>query len=110
MPPVLSGVSLPAQASMAPSGLALTTCRALPGVKVDEARLAGVCARYGIARLDVFGSLARGTAPPDSDIDVLYALGPGAGWAGRSSSSPTSSLSFFGRHVDLVSLRRSTGG
>jgi uncharacterized protein len=36
----------------------------LPGVTVDEARLADVCARYGIARLLVFGSVARGTAPP----------------------------------------------
>ena len=54
----------------------------LPGVKVDEARLADVCARYGIARLRVFGSVARGTATPDSDIDVLYELEPGRrlGW------------------------------
>jgi uncharacterized protein len=49
----------------------------LPGVMVEEARLADVCARYGIARLLVFGSVARGTATPDSDIDVLYELEPG---------------------------------
>ena len=36
----------------------------VPGVTVDEARLADVCARYGIARLRVFGSVARGTAAP----------------------------------------------
>src|SRR4051812_41695709 len=33
----------------------------VPDVTVDEARLADVCARYGIARLRVFGSVARGT-------------------------------------------------
>jgi predicted nucleotidyltransferase len=55
---------------------------AVPGVTVDEARLAAVCARYGIARLHVFGSVARGTAIPDSDIDVLFELKPGRrlGW------------------------------
>jgi hypothetical protein len=54
----------------------------VPGVTVDEARLADVCARYGIARLSVFGSVARGTATPDSDIDVLYELEPSRrlGW------------------------------
>jgi len=54
----------------------------VPGVTIDEARLADVCARYGIARLRAFGSVARGTASPDSDIDVLYELQPGRrlGW------------------------------
>ena len=54
----------------------------VPGVTIDEARLADVCARYGIARLRVFGSVARGTASPDSDVDVLYELKPGRrlGW------------------------------
>ena len=44
------------------------------GVTVDEARLAAVCARYGVARLMIFGSVARGTAEPSSDVDVLYEL------------------------------------
>jgi predicted nucleotidyltransferase len=30
-----------------------------PGVEVDEARLAAICDRYGIAELKVFGSRAR---------------------------------------------------
>src|SRR3954471_7108455 len=47
------------------------------GVAVGKARLADVCAQYGIAPLRVFGSVARGTATPDSDIDVLYELEPG---------------------------------
>jgi uncharacterized protein len=75
----------------------------LSGVTVDEARLAEVCARYGIARLLVFGSVARGTATPDSDIDVLYELEPGRrlGWEIEQLADELAAL--FGRPVDLVS-------
>jgi uncharacterized protein len=75
----------------------------LPGVTVDEARLADVCARYGIARLLVFGSVARGTATPDSDIDVLYELEPGRrlGWEIEQLADELAAL--FGRPVELVS-------
>src|SRR5690348_9738107 len=54
----------------------------IPGVEVDEARLAAICDKYGIAELKVFGSRARGQAAPDSDIDILYTLRPGQrlGW------------------------------
>jgi predicted nucleotidyltransferase len=80
----------------------------LPGVTVDEARLAEVCARYGIARLLVFGSVARGTATPDSDIDVLYELEPGRrlGWEIEQLADELAAL--FGRPVDLVSPARAT--
>jgi predicted nucleotidyltransferase len=73
------------------------------GVTVDEARLAAVCARYGVARLMIFGSVARGTAEPSSDVDVLYELQPGRrlGWEIEDLSDELSEL--FGRPVDLVS-------
>jgi uncharacterized protein len=73
------------------------------GVTVDEARLAAVCARYGVARLMSFGSVARGTAEPSSDVDVLYELQPGRrlGWEIEDLSDELSEL--FGRPVDLVS-------
>jgi hypothetical protein len=50
----------------------------IPGAEVDEGRLADICDRYGIAELQIFGSRARGTAGPDSDIDIdiLYTLRP----------------------------------
>ena len=72
-------------------------------VTVDETRLAAVCARYGIARLMIFGSVARGTAEPSSDVDVLYELQPGRrlGWEIEDLSDELSEL--FGRPVDLVS-------
>lgn len=75
----------------------------MAGVTVDEARLAAVCARYGIAQLMTFGSVARGTAEPTSDVDVLYELQPGRrlGWEIEDLSDELSEL--FGRPVDLVS-------
>ena len=75
----------------------------MAGVTVDEARLAAVCARYGVARLMIFGSVARGTAEPSSDVDVLYELQPGRrlGWEIEDLSDELSEL--FARPVDLVS-------
>jgi predicted nucleotidyltransferase len=37
---------------------------------VDLRRLAEICVEYGVARLEVFGSVSRGDARPDCDIDV----------------------------------------
>ena len=49
---------------------------------VDGGRLAAVCSRYGVGRLVIFGSVARGTAGPSIDVDILYDLLPGRrlGW------------------------------
>jgi predicted nucleotidyltransferase len=70
---------------------------------VDQRRLAAICARYGIARLMVFGSVARGAAEPTSDLDILYELQPDhrLGWEIEDLSDELSGL--FGRRVDLVS-------
>ncbi|WP_222706266.1 nucleotidyltransferase family protein [Actinomyces ruminicola] len=40
----------------------------------DPERLGELCRRFGIATLDVFGSVARGEANSASDIDLLYQL------------------------------------
>jgi predicted nucleotidyltransferase len=49
---------------------------------VDVDRLDELCRQYGIARLEVFGSVARGEPDDGSDIDLIYELSPGArlGW------------------------------
>lgn len=75
----------------------------MAGVTVDEARVAAVCARYGVARLMIFGSVARGTAEPSSDVDVMYELQPGRrlGWEIEDLSDELSEL--FGRPVELAS-------
>ena len=77
----------------------------VPGVAIDETRLREICDRYGIAELRIFGSRARGTAQPDSDIDVLYTLQTGRrlGWEIEQLTDELAEL--FGRPVDLVSLR-----
>ena len=77
----------------------------LPDLDVDDAALTAVCDRYGIAELRIFGSRARGTATPDSDIDVLYILLPGRklGWEIEQLADELGGV--LGHHVDLVSLR-----
>ena len=77
----------------------------IAGVDVDEGRLARICDRYGIAELQIFGSRARGTSGPDSDIDVLYTLRPGRrlGWEIEQLADELTNL--FGHRVDLVSLQ-----
>ncbi|PSL03117.1 hypothetical protein CLV30_10829 [Haloactinopolyspora alba] len=73
--------------------------------EVDRDRLAEICERYGVAELDVFGSVARGDDTPQSDIDLLYVLRPDAklGWAIEDLNDELDEL--FGRHVDLISKR-----
>ncbi len=72
---------------------------------IDLDEVAAICRRYGVARLDVFGSVARGDARQASDIDLLYELAPGArlGWEIETLSDELAAA--FGRPVDLVSRR-----
>jgi len=55
-----------------------------PGAPVlsstDQDRVREISQRHGIRRVRVFGSIARGEAGPESDIDLLIALGPGRGF------------------------------
>lgn len=44
----------------------------------DKAALARLCRQYGIRRLSLFGSHLKGTARPDSDIDLLVEFEPGS--------------------------------
>lgn len=57
--------------------------------------------RYGVSRLALFGSVARGEEKPDSDLDVLVAF------EGPTTFDRYFDLKFWledllGRHVDLV--------
>ncbi len=47
-------------------------------LKLDEATLARFCEAYHIRRLALFGSQLKGTARPDSDIDLLVEFFPEA--------------------------------
>lgn len=53
-----------------------------PSLDEIESRLTPFCQRHDIARLEVFGSLARGEPHRGSDIDLLVTFQPGVhlGW------------------------------
>jgi len=48
-----------------------------PSLNLDEATLARFCAIHHIRRLSLFGSQLKGTAGPESDIDLLVEFEPG---------------------------------
>lgn len=43
---------------------------------IDPDKLAELCRRHGIKTLSLFGSTLKGTARPDSDIDLLVEFEP----------------------------------
>jgi uncharacterized protein len=50
----------------------------MPQLDVDREALAELCRRHRIRRLSLFGSVLKGTARPDSDIDLLVEFEPDA--------------------------------
>ncbi len=60
-----------------------------------------IAAKHGVRRIRVFGSVARGEARPDSDVDFLIEVGPT-----HSSFFPGGLVSdleyLLGRRVDVV--------
>jgi uncharacterized protein len=75
------------------------------GLSVDVARLVEVCRRYGVEELAVFGSVARGEAQDESDVDLLYVLAPGARLGFALNRLEDELAEVFGRPVDLVSRK-----
>ena len=68
--------------------------------------LAGLCRRWRIRELSVFGSLARGSSRTDSDVDLLVTFYPDAPWSTLDFVDLRQELaSLFGRNVDLVEER-----
>lgn len=74
-------------------------------IDVDGTRLAELCRRYGVAELAVFGSVARGEATDESDVDLLYVLEPGSQLGFGINDLEDELAALFGRPVDLVSKR-----
>jgi predicted nucleotidyltransferase len=70
-----------------------------------QTELEAICRRYGVRRLDLFGSEARGQARPgESDLDFLVEFGvlpPGA-YADAYFGLRESLEALYGRPVDLV--------
>ncbi|MCS7069237.1 MAG: nucleotidyltransferase family protein [Meiothermus sp.] len=71
-----------------------------------RAALAELCREYGVVRLEVFGSAARGhDFGPDSDVDLLvrFAAGVNLGpWLSRYFELKERLEALLGRRVDLI--------
>lgn len=62
---------------------------------VPKAELAGFCHRNGIRRLSLFGSVLRGEAGLDSDVDLLVEFKPG---------TPVGLIRLAGLEIELSKL------
>jgi predicted nucleotidyltransferase len=75
-------------------------------LNVAQDKLVDVCRRHQVRELSVFGSVARGDARPDSDIDVLVEFEPAARIGFIALSRLTRELAeLFRRPVDVVTKR-----
>ena len=74
----------------------------LDDLQIDSDRLADLCKRYGVARLEVFGSFIRGDAKADSDLDILVTFDPDAKIGLEFVALQQEMETLFGRSVDLL--------
>lgn len=66
-------------------------------------QIADFCHRWGIARLEIFGSVLRDDFRPDSDVDFLYTFVPEARWGWEIVTMEAELSALLHRPVDLVS-------
>ncbi|BDG28590.1 nucleotidyltransferase family protein [Thermus thermophilus] len=76
---------------------------ALP-TPVSPQALAELCQRYGVRRLLLFGSFARGEADEKSDVDLLVEFFPGRTPGLGFARLQEELTRLFGRRVDLHTL------
>ena len=77
----------------------------MPELEQRRVELEAVCRRYGVHRLELFGSAATGRdRPGESDLDFLVEFGPlpPGGYADAYFGLLESLEELFGRTVDLV--------
>lgn len=69
-----------------------------------QSRIADICRRYHVRRLQMFGSAATGQERPDSDVDLLVEFIPGEAPSGFALVDMQDELSaaFDGRKIDLA--------
>jgi predicted nucleotidyltransferase len=75
------------------------------GLEVDQDRLAELCERYGVVRLEAFGSFGRGDAAAGSDLDILVTYEPDEHVGLQFVALQQELASLFGRSVDLLTRR-----
>jgi predicted nucleotidyltransferase len=76
-------------------------------IELPQKEIAEFCRRWGLVRLELFGSVLRDDFRPDSDIDLLYTPGPSfhrdrayGPWLSDNMADELSAL--LGRKVDLI--------
>jgi uncharacterized protein len=75
----------------------------MENVRIPRKQLQAFCQRYQVRRLALFGSVARGEARPESDVDLLVTFQPGAQVGFLALGQMRRELSeIFHRPVDLV--------
>jgi uncharacterized protein len=70
---------------------------------VSREDLEALCQRWGVAKLQLFGSVARGEAGPDSDVDLMVTFLPDRTpslWKFVSMNDEFEAM--LGRSVDLI--------
>ena len=75
-----------------------------PRLRIPKKEIAALCRKYGVKKLSVFGSAARGEMTARSDVDLMVEFKPGQApslWEGPDMQKEFSAL-FDGRRVDLV--------
>ncbi|MGQ0816113.1 MAG: nucleotidyltransferase family protein [Gemmatimonadota bacterium] len=70
-------------------------------VQFDKRQLAKICKRHDVVRLRVYGSMARGDAGPESDIDLIVDFSSPKGFFELIRLEDELGA-FFRRRVDLV--------
>jgi hypothetical protein len=73
-------------------------------IRLRQTALEALCRRHHIRRLSLFGSMARGEARPDSDVDLLveFEEGRAPSLGGMVALQEEFSRLFDGRKVDLA--------
>ena len=74
-------------------------------ITLHSIEIAAICKRFGVSRLEVFGSAARGTdfKAADSDVDFLVEFSPGVATDLQVFLATKTALEkLLGRAVDLV--------
>lgn len=92
-----------ARAAVAPAGSKPVTEK----LRVSQPKLEALCRKYGIARLNLFGSASRNELRPGSDVDLMVEF------AAESHATPADipamqgefSAAFSGRKVDMVTQK-----
>ena len=74
----------------------------LRDLKIDADRLADICRRFHVARLEAFGSFVSGEAQEPSDLDILVTFEPDASIGLEFVALQQEFEALFARHVDLL--------